>query len=245
MKISPSGTIGLGSGPAADAASPCADDDDADRPAATVRETATSSANPGESPERRPSDSADCVREETNREVPTETAPAPDGPSAPGASQSTRDDVNHGNIEEAVRTGEKPSVVTILTGDCGQSTNVGGDNGEGGVPSEPREEKTNQEMEVVEAAGVKGTNFLSQLSAESLSGTGAGDKKRESRAELGRARSTSKVSRKTNSSSVSAENLRRRSVGGSVSAGNLGRRSVGGASGVVVEPPANTPHLQV
>lgn len=170
-KSSPLGTMDTESGPANDVASPLTDDHDADRRAATVGESATSSANLGENPEGRTSDSADFVGEGTGREDPTESI-------------------------------------------------------------EPREEKTHQEVEL----GGEGTKTPSQAFEANLTGLGAvgkssSMKKREGRAELSRARSASKVSRKASKRSVSAA--------------SLSRRSGGGGAGVVAEPPASTPHLQV
>lgn len=224
-KSSPSGTIGSDSGPTGEVAIPSpavADNDDADMPTARGGETAT----PSPSPEA----------QYTEAESPVPFAEA---------SQPANDVAGGRDFDEAVRTTEEmPASDAILTEDCGQSAGVGGDNDAGGVPTETRERQTSQE---VEAAGEQSKDFPPQTYTESLSGTraewasrdrpgSAGDnnsstKKRESRAELGRGRSASKMSRKTIKRSASMAS--RRSGGG------------GKAAGGEKEPPANTPHLQV
>lgn len=245
-KRNPSGTTDAETGPTADAASAsaaAANDDDADRFEGTVGETTTILANPEVSPEGKSSESADCVGARTTTEaVATATAPARDESSNTGVMQSTSDDASDRNLEEAVRTEDTPTsaAAAISTGDCGQPAGVRRDD-EGRFPIETRDEQT-KEAE---------TDLPPQVRAESLSGRGGGEswggrpggttdndinvKKRESRAELGRTRSGSKASSKTSKRSVSA--VSRRSGGG-------GKAGVGGSGGAV-EPPANTPHLQV
>lgn len=245
------GKIDSGSGPTTAAASSSralADDDDADRPVATVGETDTSSANPEANPEGKSFDSADCAGDISTRDVPTGTAPARGEPATTGASRPTSEDKNDQNLEEAAQTEERPTAATILTRGFVQSTGVGGCDDAGDVPIEAQDEQTNQEVWVADAAeaaaGGEGTNVLPQVCAESTSGSGTGEssggrpgsagdsscnmKKMESRAELDRPRSASKVSRKASKRNVSS----------------MSRRSCSGGGGVV-EPPANTPHLQV
>lgn len=247
------GTIESGTGTTADAASSSpavANDKDADRPAATVGKTDTLSANPEKRPDARPSSSAECARDRASREAPTETVPARYEPVSTGALQPASDGANGSNLEEAFGMEERRSAAAVLTAvEYGKSAGIGGNDNAGGVPIETRQALTNQELGLAaaaEAAGVEGTNAPPQVCAESWSGSGVGEssggrpesagdligntRKRESRAELGRARSASKVSRKTSKRSVSA--MSRRSGGG-------------GGGGGGVEPPANTPHLQV
>lgn len=246
-KSSPLGIVDSGSGGTADAASSppaVAENSDVDHPAATVWGTATSSANPEENSEGESPGSADCVAGGTTGEVPTGTASAGDDCSTTGTLQPAIDYVNDQNLDEAVRTEEKPTTATTLNEDDGQSKGVSGDDDAGSVPIETGEEQTNQEARMAEAAestGGEGANAPPQACAESLSGSGAeessggrpgsaGDDsshtpRRESR---GRARSASKVSRRTSKRSIVAASRRN-----------------GGGGGGVVEPPANTPHLQV
>eukprot|EP00752_Nemacystus_decipiens_P004957 g4510.t1 len=242
-------TIDWKSGPAGDAVRPSppgADDDDADRLASTVGGTVTSSANLRESPEEGPSDNADCIGDRPTREVPTEVTPILNESSTTEALQPNSDDGNDGNPEEAARARKKPAAATFLTVECEQSTRVGGDNGAGVVTMEPREEKTNQEVRMAETTGEDGIDILPQACAERLSGSGIGETSgggrgtagdnsinmtdTQSRAEIGRNKSLSKVSRKTSKRSVSTVMLNHRS---------------GGGGGGVVEPPPNTPHLQI
>lgn len=235
-KSDPSGKFNSASVPAV------VGDNEVDRPPATVGATAVSFMNPEGSPEGTSSDSADCEGDRTTTET-----PARDAYFTTGVMPSASDDAN--DLKEVVRT-EKPIAATIVTGKCDQSTGVGGDD-TGDVRIETWEEQANGESCVAEVTGGEGTDLPPQRCAERLNESGARESwgsrttsavkngrltKRESRAELGRARSARKVSRKTSKRSVSA--VSRGSGGG----GNI----VGsGGAGEEMEPPANTPHLQV